>query len=89
MTAFELVRRASRVTEAMGEGDMKQVDKLVECSKWLMKHRITDLLENHPGASTLYQYSCDCTPLRTREYYSTNSTGNRARGSASMTYEYM
>eukprot|EP00971_Amphidinium_carterae_P300976 5980363-Amphidinium_carterae.1 len=58
MTAFELVRRASKVTESIGDA---------ECAKWLMKHRATELLEAHPGESTLYQYSWDCTPLRTRK----------------------
>eukprot|EP00971_Amphidinium_carterae_P184848 3669802-Amphidinium_carterae.1 len=79
MTALQLVQRAAKVTESIGDGDMKRVEKLVECAKWLMKHKVTELLEAHPGASTLYQYSCDCTPLRTRQHYSTKSAGSRAR----------
>eukprot|EP00971_Amphidinium_carterae_P305842 6077869-Amphidinium_carterae.1 len=88
MATPELVRRASKVTESLGDADMKKIEKLVECMKWLMKRKIMEWLDAHPGAVALYQYSCDCTPLRMHEYYTAQSAGNRARGSSATTHEY-
>eukprot|EP00971_Amphidinium_carterae_P106858 2116674-Amphidinium_carterae.2 len=64
--ALELARTGSKVTESMGDGDMRRIEKLVESTKWLMKHNMTKLLEAHHGATASYHYFCDWTPLRAR-----------------------
>eukprot|EP00971_Amphidinium_carterae_P327956 6459574-Amphidinium_carterae.4 len=54
-----------------------------------MTSELENLLEAHPNAPCIIQYSVDCTPARVRQYYSHASAGGNRRSSAVRGAEYV
>eukprot|EP00971_Amphidinium_carterae_P264310 5243162-Amphidinium_carterae.1 len=60
---------------------MEGVFRAAEVLKWFLTFRAGEMLEEGPNATVLMQYSCDCTPSRTRKHFTAKAGGMQTKGS--------
>eukprot|EP00971_Amphidinium_carterae_P339515 6477360-Amphidinium_carterae.1 len=65
------VHRLAEVARSLTADEQNRVEFLVQYSRLFCRAEVQALLDEHNSSPILYQYSCDCTPIRSREVHST------------------
>eukprot|EP00971_Amphidinium_carterae_P342895 6482354-Amphidinium_carterae.3 len=66
--------RLSEVSRTLGKDELREAFALAEVGKVFMKALVEESCRNHADSVVLLQYSCDCTPTRTRRFVSKASS---------------
>ena len=78
----EEVLKFGKASASCTASERIQIFRVVEELKSFLQADLDDLIEEHPSAPVLLQFSTDCTPIKTRQYYSHDSLAGKKRASA-------
>ena len=80
MDLAERVAHLAQVTASLGMKEVRELDKIVEVAKVSLQNKGGASVGAARGRPLLYSYSCDGTPLTTKEYIGAKNDG--VKGSA-------
>eukprot|EP00971_Amphidinium_carterae_P345848 6487011-Amphidinium_carterae.1 len=75
------LKKYAAVTRSLDGAERARIFCLAAEVESYMSEELESLLEAHPSAPCLIQFSCDCTPVRVRQYYSHASVAGNRRSS--------
>ena len=89
MELQQLIKKAGKAGASFGASERASVLRLVEECKSFMQGDVANLLEDHPNAPLLLQFSTDCTLIKTREYYSYATVTGKSKSSTTVAKEFL